>query len=143
MKPHPLEDEKQREAHPDDIGIPFDGQKVASDSQWCNCRLSGTEGNQRSNTEHDRYHDGQQPVHRGAPPITLRGGEREDIAFTDVRVVCLLVDRIVASDQVSIRLEPRWRCGMLPGELVRAQIVGQPGEESEEAPPVHSVCEAR
>jgi hypothetical protein len=44
MKPRPLEDEKQREAHPDDIGIHFDGQKVASDSQWWNCRLSGTEG---------------------------------------------------------------------------------------------------
>jgi len=52
MKPHPLVDEKQREANPDDIGIPFDGQKVASD--W-NCRLSGTEGNERSNTEHDRF----------------------------------------------------------------------------------------
>ena len=58
MKPHPLADEKQKEANPDDIGIPFDGQKAASDSQWRNCRLSGTEGNQRSNTEHDRYHDG-------------------------------------------------------------------------------------
>ena len=47
---------------------------------------------QRFNTEHDRYHDGQQPVYQSAPPITLRRGEREDIAFTDERVVCLLVD---------------------------------------------------